>query len=42
MKSKPEVFKEADIEFVLEKLKKKAREYSSIDGFLIYLIKKTR
>eukprot|EP00825_Cyclidium_porcatum_P048735 TRINITY_DN8265_c0_g1_i2.p2 TRINITY_DN8265_c0_g1~~TRINITY_DN8265_c0_g1_i2.p2 ORF type:complete len:177 (+),score=24.98 TRINITY_DN8265_c0_g1_i2:117-647(+) len=42
MKSKPEVFKEADIEFVLEKLKKKAREYSSIDEFLIYLIKKTR
>lgn len=40
MKSKPEVFKEADIEFVLDRLKKKAKEFKSLDEFLVTLIKK--
>lgn len=40
MKSKPEVFQEADIEYVITKLKQKAAEYKSLDLFLIDLIKK--
>lgn len=40
MKSKPEVFKEADIEFVLDKLKKKAKEYKSLEDFLVVFVKK--
>jgi len=39
MKSKPEVFREADIEQVLIRLRKFAVKYASYDGFLVSLIK---
>jgi len=40
MKSKPEVFKESDIEQVIEKVKKLSSNYKTYDEFLVDLIKK--
>lgn len=40
MKSKPEIFKEADITHIIERLKKLATKYKSLDEFLVDLIRK--
>lgn len=40
MKSKPDVFKEADIAYIIERLKNLASKYKSLDEFLIDLIRK--
>lgn len=40
MKSKPENFPEADIAYVIERLKKMATKYPSLDQFLVELVKK--
>jgi len=40
MKSKPEVFKEADVDHVLEKIKKRADNYPTYDDFLVDVTKK--
>lgn len=39
MKSKPEVFKEADVSHVLVRLRKFADNYPSFDAFLVDLVK---
>lgn len=40
MKSKPDVFKEADIEKVIEKIKKLASNFKSYDEFLVEVVRK--
>lgn len=40
MKSKPESFPEADISYVIERLKKMATKFPSLDDFLIDLVRK--